>query len=245
VRLIAAGALVVALACAGCYGSTEPATDIGLHGAHLHGAGTANNGPAGVFFQLWPSAFPARVQETRHVDVPDGTSGPFSRSTEVQLALDTEYSFRLCADEGGGPICAQTRTFRMPKPAGDAVIGDINQAYEFRPLFVEAQSDASGGAPTGHFSVAGRFSGTVISMTVVGRRAAVLARGTAQRGTDTFAADACATIGDAGPDAPRGSGDFADVNIVLTDFGQTIGSCIPPQADFRGNQDGVSVYDAP
>jgi hypothetical protein len=243
-RLIASVAFLGALGLAGCYGSTEPATDIDMHGARLNGSGTLNNGPAAVFFQFWPTAFPSRVQETRHVNIPAGASGPFGQHTAVQLAFDTDYSFRLCADEGGGPLCAQTRKFHMTKPAGDAVFGEVAEAYGFRSLFIEAQSGPSGESPSGNFSVFGAFNGTVTSMQVVGHRAAVYARGTAIQGSNSFNAAACATIGDAGPGAAPGTGDVADAQIALTDFGQTV-SCSPPPADFTGEQDGVAVYDAP
>jgi len=242
--LIASVMVLGALAFAGCYGSTQPATDITMHGARLHGQGTTNNGPADVFFQLWPSAFPSRVQETPRRNVPGGATGPFAQNTRVQLAFDTEYSFRLCGDEGGGAVCAQTVKFRMPKPTGDAVFGEVPSAYGFRSLFIEAQSGPSGESPGGNFSVFGAFSGHVTSMTVTGNRAAVFARGTAQQGTNTFNADACASIGDGGADQAPGNGDEADVQIALTDLGQTISGCVPPGEDFSGEQDGVAVYDA-
>jgi len=242
---VALSALCAALACAGCYGSTEPASNIGLFGATLNGKGTTNNGQADVFFQLWPSAYPTRLRETVHTTVPAGKTGPISRYTGIGLALDTQYSFRLCgADSGQQPVCAQTRTFRMPKPDGDAVVGEVQQAYGFRPLFINAQSDPTGGSPTGDLSVTGLFYGDVDSMQVIGNRAAVHAVGTAYQGSNTFRAEACATIGDGGPDAPPGGGDLADVQIALTDLGQTVG-CLPPGTDFNGDLDGVAVYDAP
>jgi hypothetical protein len=243
---IAMLALCGVLACAGCYGSTEPASNVGLFGATLNGAGTTNNGDADVFFQVWPSAYPTRVRETAHFTVPGGATGPVSRHSGVGLALDTEYSFRLCgADAGQQPVCAQPRTFRMPKPDGDAVVGEVPRAYdEFRPMFVQAQSSANGASPSGDLSVMGRFYGEVDSMQVIGNRAVVHAVGTAYQSTYTFDAEACATIGDAGPDAPPGSGDYADADIALTGTGQTV-SCVLPDPGFRGSQDGVAVYDAP
>jgi hypothetical protein len=198
-----------------------------------------------VFFELWPSAYPNRLRETGHVTVPGGATGPVSRHSGVGLALDTQYSFRMCgADAGQQPVCAQTRTFRMPKPDGDAVVGEVPQAYGFRPLFIQAQSSPTGSSPTGDLSVTGVFYGEVDSMQVIGYRAAVHAVGTAYQGTNTFRAAACATISDAGPDAPPGSGDYAGAQIALTDLGQTV-SCVPPDAGFQGTQDGVAVYDAP
>ena len=243
---IAMLALCAVLACTGCYGSTEPASDITLLGATLNGAGTTDNGDASVFFQLWPSAFPDRLRETLHFTVPGGTTGPVTRHSGYGLALDTQYSFRLCGAEGGQPpVCAQTRTFRMPKPDGDAVVGFVPQAYGFRALFIQAQSDPTGGSPSGDLSVTGAFSGAVDSMQVVDNRAAVHATGTAIQGSNSFRAEACASIGDAGPDTPPETGDLADVQIALTELGQSLGACLPPGADFEGTQDGVAVYDAP
>jgi hypothetical protein len=44
-----AGVLILS----GCYGSTEPATDIGPESAKLNARGTANNGPAHGGFEYW------------------------------------------------------------------------------------------------------------------------------------------------------------------------------------------------
>jgi hypothetical protein len=133
----------------------------------------------------------------------------------------------------------------MPKPDGDAVVGEVQQAYGFRPLVVNAQSDPTGGSLTGHLSVTGEFYGEVDSVQVIGNRAAVHAVGTAYQGTNTFAAEACVSIGDGGPDAPPGSGDVVDVQEALTGVGQSLGACVPPAAGFGGTQDGVAIYDAP
>jgi hypothetical protein len=51
--MLAALLALVAGVFAGCYGSTEPATDIGPESATLQGHGTANNGPAKSWFQYW------------------------------------------------------------------------------------------------------------------------------------------------------------------------------------------------
>ncbi len=42
----------------GCYGSTEPATNIGEDSATLRAQGTANNGPATSYFEYWAAEEP-------------------------------------------------------------------------------------------------------------------------------------------------------------------------------------------
>jgi len=243
---IGLSALCAVLAGTGCYGSTEPATNIDEFGATLNGKGTTNNGQAEVFFQFWPSAYPTRVHETSHATVPGGATGPISRHTGVGLALDTQYSFRLCgSDSGQQPVCANTRTFRMPKPDGDVVVGEVQQVYGFRPMDIYAHSDPDGGSPGGYLNITGEFGGTVDSVQVIGNRAAVHAVGRASQGFNSFAAEACASIGDGGPNQPPGSGDYVDFNEALTELGQSLEACVPPPAGFVGTQDGVAVYDAP
>jgi hypothetical protein len=197
-----------------------------------------------VFFEYWPSAYPARRQETLHRDVQGGVTGPFGQFTP-QLALDTEYSFRLCgAEAGGAAVCAQTRTFRMPTPAGDVVVGDVPSVEDFRPMHVRAESSPSGASPTGTLSILGRFVGTVTSMQVVGNRAAVYAQGRVYFGGNEANGEVCATIADGGPDAPPETGDYVSANLAVTDAGQTALPCTPPSGQTGGGHDGVSVYDA-
>ncbi len=44
--------VVAAITLAGCYGSTEPATDVRPNSAVLQARGTANDGPAFSYFEL-------------------------------------------------------------------------------------------------------------------------------------------------------------------------------------------------
>jgi hypothetical protein len=52
-------AVVAGLALTGCYGSTEPATEVTADTARLNARGTANNGPATSFFEIWPTNAPS------------------------------------------------------------------------------------------------------------------------------------------------------------------------------------------
>jgi hypothetical protein len=120
-----APALTLAALMAGCYGSTEPATNIGEDSATLNGSGTANNGPARSRFDYWAGLDPNSTREfgeTPTRDWPAGASGPISERI-THLFVNTQYSFRLCGGDAGGPACAQTRTFSTPPFAGDYVQG--------------------------------------------------------------------------------------------------------------------------
>jgi hypothetical protein len=125
---LAAPAVLASLALSGCYGSTEPATDIGEDRATLRGQGTANDGPAFSYFEYWAEGDPlpghAR-QRTPTRSWPAGAQGPIAERVS-DLLVASRYSFRLCgADQGETPVCAQTRTFSTPALAGDYVTGSF------------------------------------------------------------------------------------------------------------------------
>jgi hypothetical protein len=141
--------ILIALSLAGCYGSTEPATNVTATGATLHGKGTANNGPASSYFEYWPTGRESDKRKTFTRSWPAGASGPISEAVSG-LMPDTEYSFRICgSDSGGQAVCAQTRTFRSGK--GDWV--DAVFAYEGRTAGVSAGSGPSGENPSGLIQV--------------------------------------------------------------------------------------------
>ena len=81
------------LVLSGCYGSTEPATDIGPESATLRAHGTADNGPAHAGFQYWLTNADRIRKGTTHA-FPAGASGPFSDRV-TRLAAGSSYSFRL------------------------------------------------------------------------------------------------------------------------------------------------------
>ena len=127
-RPLTLAVVLAALLLAGCYGSTEPATDIRFASAGLQGQGTTGPNGSYSFFEYWPTAYPSRRGETPRRDWPANVTGPFVIFAS-NLAVDTSYSFRMCGgDVGAGePVCANTRTFRTAKPDGDLVIGRISE----------------------------------------------------------------------------------------------------------------------
>jgi hypothetical protein len=137
---------------AGCYGSTEPATDIGIDRATLRAFGDTERSPTISWFQYWPGTSPSDgVRTTPSRDWPAGVRGPLSESV-TGLAPNTLYSFRLCGTTEGRPaVCAQTRTFRT-------LDGDVVKAY-FRAsgggeAELYAVSGAHGEAPRGFLAFA-------------------------------------------------------------------------------------------
>jgi hypothetical protein len=184
--------LAAVSALCGCYGSTEPATSIGVDRATLNAHGTANAGDAHVYFEYWPTASPGSVFATIGKDVPAGSSGDISEPTASSfrgLKPATQYSYRVCAKDQSAPngACSQTLTFATTQPAGDLVRG------EYLTFFggighsgsVDAHSDASGANAGGTLTLPGdkgpptgaTFSGTVTCLRVTGNRATVGAVG--------------------------------------------------------------------
>jgi hypothetical protein len=126
-------AVALAFAGLGCYGQTDPATDVHPNGATLQARGTADNGPASSYFEYWKSSAPAQKTRTAIKQAPAGASGPISAQLQF-LTQNTSYSFRVCGWDGQEPEppasvkCAQTRTFATP--SGDAV--DAQMVYDSR-----------------------------------------------------------------------------------------------------------------
>ena len=72
----AAAVAMAGLALVGCYGSTEPATEVERDSARLNARGTANNGPASSVFEYWPAGRQDAARQTRRLNWPGGASGP-------------------------------------------------------------------------------------------------------------------------------------------------------------------------
>lgn len=190
--LAAAAAIGTTLILGGCYGSTEPAVDVGIDRATLTAQGTANAGVAHVYFEYWPTGRPASVFATIGKDVPAGSSGKYSEPTASSfrgLAPGTQYSYRVCAKDQSAPngACSQTLTFTTVRPAGDLVRGDYLTIFGGigHSASVDAHSGAAGANAGGTMSLpadkdpsAGTFSGTVTCLRVQGNRATVGAVGT-------------------------------------------------------------------
>jgi hypothetical protein len=177
---------VIVLSVSGCYGSTEPASNIAFDHATLNGHGTTNNGPADVRFDLWTTARPAERGGTLPKTIPGGVTGPFSQPNSpfgpYALVPDTEYSFRLCGRDQGAQdeVCAQTRSFRTLKPSGDLLRGFF--ALQFTGIGhtgnVQAESGRLGGGAAGRLQLPGElgntFSGDVTCLSVDGTPASGL-----------------------------------------------------------------------
>jgi hypothetical protein len=190
------GTVVAALLAAGCYGSTQPATERGPSSVRLNATGTANNGPAYSFFEYNKVITPGTVLTTPRRTWPAGATGSFG---EVVSGLSgaTTYSFRLCGgDQGSAPSCAQYRQFQTTGPAGkDSVQGGwITGHGAGAPSgFVNAVSGPSGENLTGSLQFYGyddagifyRFDGFVTCLAIDGNRAAIGAVGRAERQDNT------------------------------------------------------------
>jgi hypothetical protein len=186
-RSAIAVALLTAFAVAGCYGSTEPATNVESTRATLHARGTANNGSAYSVFQYWITGLPELARFSPPLHWPAGASGPISQ-TVGGLAAGTSYSYRLCGGDDQAQVeavCAQTRTFTTLRAVEDAAHGGY-----FHPgstgLSIDAASGPSGERPRGsvHYEWSSgptspyvRFDGFVTCLAVNGDRAAVGAVG--------------------------------------------------------------------
>jgi hypothetical protein len=181
--------VVAVVALAGCYGSTETATDVGPEAATLNGQGTANNGPAYAFFEYWLVGDDDDHQFSQPAqNVPAGASGPVSRKV-TGLAADSDYAFRLCGgDQGTEHVCANTRTFSTQPAVEDSVKGSIHLGWCYS-WSIDARSGPSGQNAHGElhygsfpaFSPGDEFDGFVTCLDVHGKSAAIGAVGQSRR----------------------------------------------------------------
>jgi hypothetical protein len=103
--------VLLGLLLAGCYGQTDPATDVTQSGATLRGHGTTDHGPADVWFEYWPTAAIAQRKLTPERRIPGDVTAPFAERVSG-LTANTHYSFRLCGRDVGGPTaCTPVRSF--------------------------------------------------------------------------------------------------------------------------------------
>jgi hypothetical protein len=185
----------IALVCSGCYGSTEKASDVGLDSVKLNGQFTANNGPAESWFEYWPTSTPANRILTQPRSWAAGATGPTSDPVD-SLQQGTQYSFRLCGRDQGGPsLCAQTRTFVTQSP--DTVSGNgtgVGATNEPLQATLSASSGPSGENPTGTLEILAlvngnvqSFSGNVVCLNVGSAGVAIFAaNGRIQPGLSDF-----------------------------------------------------------
>jgi hypothetical protein len=159
----------------GCYGSTEPATNVGPESATLNARGTANNGPAHSSFEYWVNGGTNhQATDTRHW--PGGTSGPISEKVDGLYAGKT-YLFRVCGadDSGGSTACAQIRQFTTSPPVQDSVVGSWGESPHVNGD-VDAHSGPAGQNPQGTLSARqlfDTFTGSVTCVHVTGYTATV------------------------------------------------------------------------
>jgi hypothetical protein len=179
-RLVAVAGVLLLSTCAGCYGSTEPATQITQDSARFNARGTADNGPATSYFEYGPTNGTGFLRTTAWRSWPAGASGPFHEDVTGLLPA-TPYEFRLCGhdDSSGSDACAQKRSFTTVKPPGDGVEA-IFYALPLPPRAVQvrvsARSGPSGEQPSG-FIRTPTYIGYVTCLTVQADRAAVVSVG--------------------------------------------------------------------
>jgi hypothetical protein len=164
------------MALAGCYASTEPATDVGPESAKLNARGTANHGPASSYFEYWLTGSSQAHDTVPAGSWPAGASGPFSK-TVTRLSADADYSFRVCGSDQDAQenSCAQTRAFKTPPAVEDSVKGGYFHAC-CASLNVNATSGPSGDNAHGSmalgefpaFSPGREFTGFVTCLIVDG-----------------------------------------------------------------------------
>jgi hypothetical protein len=164
-RIFSLAALTAAiLSIAGCYGQTDLATHVAQDAATLNARGTANNGPANVYYEYWKTSTPQTKLQTAPKTIPGGASGPFDQRV-TGLDDQTAYSFRLCGGDqsnSGPAVCAQARSFitgsasvrvygsTQPAPFGENSINQID---------VNVASGPPGGSPLGRFYALWRYGG--------------------------------------------------------------------------------------
>ncbi len=176
-RALVVTGVVATVALTGCYGSTEPATDVGPETARLNARGTANNGPARSWFQYWLTGTDRHRKGTSATTWPAGASGPFSERV-TGLAAGSSYSFRVCgSDEGAEAVCAQTRTFTTRPPVEDALMGYYYAGCCSR-LDIDAHSGPQGGDARGQLRYHRGSSSTPTSEDFTGSITCLAANGT-------------------------------------------------------------------
>ena len=242
--------LGLALMVAGCYGSTEPATNIGYDNAAFRGKGTTGQDGTHVFFQWWQAGRPDNVLSTSGADIQGNVTGPYSEPPFAQAPLlrpATEYFFRLCGRESA-TTCAQTRSLTTLTPTGDRVHGAFASGSDLSTGgSVDARSDRTGGGPSGGLSLSSSpetpgpgFRGDVTCMKVAGNQAVVGAVGTDQGVT----ASGLLEITDNDLDTPNMAADRVNWQVTHGTTapdcaGQPFGGDRAPQLSY------LYVYDAP
>ncbi len=169
--------VLLTIALAGCYGSTEPATNVGLESATLNAQGKANNGPAQAWFVYGSDNLSGSYRTTPKRSLPAGASGPFSERVSG-LERGIQYRFRLCGNDAEKePVCAPSRLFETL--GGDRVVGSGtgSSGTNTASLTIDAKSGPTGRGPRGGVhgtsTQGGSIEGSVYCLTVSGNTATV------------------------------------------------------------------------
>jgi hypothetical protein len=158
-------ALLGAVCASGCAGQTDFATGVGNSSATFHGRGTSGGSGTSVYFEYWKTSTPSAKQETPHRAIPANVTGSFKEGV-TGLAQGTQYSYRLCGAEGGGPVCAQTRTLvpgRDNVQATGATAESSSTSLHWDRIAINSSSDPNGGNPSGRAFVRSLTGNTVIA----------------------------------------------------------------------------------
>jgi hypothetical protein len=180
---LAASVIVSVALLTGCYGSTQPATQVKATSAVLNGHGTTNNGTATVRFEYWPTGRPSERHNTPARQIPGGVTGPFAQLADG-LESGTAYSFRLCGTDSGGTACAQT--LRFETPPRDRVDGSASSGTF--TVTIHVSSGPSGGDVRGVIDGSNAQGARLVAgptcMIVNGRTAIVGFEGASQSGSN-------------------------------------------------------------
>lgn len=184
--LLSGAVLTLGLVVAGCYGNTEPATNLQPNGATLNAWGKADKGPAYSYFEYWRAADPSQKVQSTTWHWPDKADGHYEYAIDPgrygidPLLQNTSYEFRVCGnEEGKAAVCVPSRSFTTPR--GDAIDGRATLPTPVATsYFVDAWSGPGGESPHGGFGWSDHsqgFSGDVTCLSVHGNSAAVGAVG--------------------------------------------------------------------
>jgi hypothetical protein len=129
----------------GCYGSTEPATQVGFDSAVLNARGTTDKGPAQTWFVYWAPNLLGGDRTTPKRSLPGNVTGPIAeRVTGLERGI--RYQFELCGNDlGKEPVCARPREFETL--GGDRVVGSATSGT--RSVTIDARSGPTGRGPRG------------------------------------------------------------------------------------------------
>jgi hypothetical protein len=241
VRVACVIGVLFTIALAGCYGSTEPATNIGLDSATLNAQGKANNGPAQAWFKYWSPNLFGSDRTTPKRSLPAGASGPFSERVNG-LERGIEYRFQLCGNDAGkAAVCAPSRSFETL--GGDRVVGSGtgSSGTNTASLTIDARSGPTGRGPRGEVhgtsSQGGNIDdGIVDCLTVSGNTATVGFHWLVSTGDQFYDQDAFVRVVDTGV-AGQDTAHF-----TITSERQDCSQYVAGQPQFHGD---FTVTDAP